>query len=115
MYLILNGGSSFFFESAPSKVDFRTQWVSPVTCLSSAACLVACCSLIAACIAAWSIFMLSLPSLEEWSSLRFFEDCEPESGVAGEVDAAALCINFMVSSLDETPLGGSGAIAACVM
>ncbi len=56
--------------------------------------------------------MLSLPAGDPWSTFLFFAEFGSDSGEAVvEFDAIALCMNFIVSSLDETPLGVSGAMA----
>jgi hypothetical protein len=62
------------------------------------------------------MFRLGRPSLLPLSNLRFFDDCDAESGVpADDPEAAALCMNFIVKSLDETPLGVSGAMMAVLV
>ena len=59
---------------------------------------------------AWSMFMLRV-SAGEWPSFRFFEEDISVSGDPGDdPEAAALCMNFIVKSLDETPFGVSGAM-----
>lgn len=51
------------------------------------------------------------PGAGDCSSFLFFTDGASESvDPADDVDAAARCINFIVRSLDETPLGVSGAM-----
>ena len=48
--------------------------------------------------------------------MRFFDEVAAESGVpADDPEAAALCMNFIVKSLEETPLGVSGAMVAVVI
>lgn len=55
--------------------------------------------------------MLSLPAGDPWFNFLFFAELPSESGDAGvEFDAIALCMNFIVSSLEETPFGVSGAM-----
>lgn len=95
-----------------------TQWVSaPVACFSKAAWRFASRSSMAARIDAWSISASNLFCAAAWCpSFRFFAECASESVPGDEAveEAAALCMNFMVRSLEETPFGVSGAMLMLV-
>lgn len=55
------------------------------------------------------------PSEGDSPSLRFFAECVSESGEpVDDAEAAALCMNFMVRSLEETALGVSGAMVELI-
>lgn len=54
--------------------------------------------------------MLALKRLSEgeWPSLRFFDECVSELDPAGDEEAAARCMNFIVRSREEILFGVSG-------
>lgn len=93
-------------------MGLSTQCVSAALCCSSAAVRFVSWSWRAAFTAAASIAALNRPCGELSSIFLFLDDGASESG--DEVDAAARCINFMVSSLEETARGVSGAMVQYV-